>query len=93
MRKSAWSIFRIVRKNESACLNRPTEPNDDLLGYNAIQGMEYLDKVICETLRMFPPVAISFRQCTKDYQLPGGAILEKGTEVQVMDAFVKSHLN
>ena len=70
----------------------PAEPNDEFLGYNAIQGMEYLDKVICETLRMFPPAVISFRQCTKDYQLPGGAMLEKGTEVQVMDAFEKSHL-
>ena len=68
-----------------------TEPNDELLGYNAIQGMEYLDNVVCETLRMFPPVAISFRQCTKDYQLPGGAILERGTEVQVRDAFEKLH--
>ena len=55
---------------------------DDFLGFNAVQGMEYLDKVVCETLRMWGPVDISFRQCTKDYELPGGVILEKGTEIQ-----------
>ena len=39
--------------------------------------------VINETLRLFPPVGISFRQCTKDYKMPNGCILKKGTEVQV----------
>ena len=54
----------------------------DCLGFSAVQGMEYLDKVVCETLRMWSPLDISFRQCTKDYQLPGGVVLEKGTEIQ-----------
>ena len=54
----------------------------DCLGFSAVQGMEYLDKVVSETLRMWGPVDISFRQCTKDYELPGGVILEKGTEIQ-----------
>ena len=39
--------------------------------------------VINETLRLFPPVGVSFRQCTKDYKMPNGSILKKGTEVQV----------
>ena len=39
--------------------------------------------VINETLRLFPPVGISFRQCTKDYKMPNGCTLKKGTEVQV----------
>ena len=58
---------------------------DDCLGFSAVQGMEYLDKVVCETLRMWSPLDISFRQCTRDYQLPGGVILEKGIEIQARD--------
>ena len=57
----------------------------DCLGFSAVQGMEYLDKVVCETLRMWSPLDISFRQCTKDYELPGGVVLEKGTEIQARD--------
>ena len=44
--------------------------------------------VINETLRMFPPLGISFRECTKDYKMPNGSILKKGTEVQVLGEFM-----
>ncbi|OAD59536.1 putative cytochrome P450 6a23 [Eufriesea mexicana] len=39
------------------------------LSYAAVQDMEYLHKVISETLRKYPPVVILNRVCTKETQL------------------------
>lgn len=39
--------------------------------YNDIKGMEYLDMVLHETLRLFPPIPLLFRNVTKDISLDG----------------------
>ncbi|PNF15722.1 Cytochrome P450 6k1 [Cryptotermes secundus] len=50
--------------------------------YEAITEMEYLDKVFCETLRMYPPVPAVTRECTKTIKLPGTDVtVEKGVHV------------
>ncbi|KAK7789228.1 hypothetical protein R5R35_007053 [Gryllus longicercus] len=44
--------------------------------------MSYLDKVIQETLRKYPPLPNHFRRCTVPYTIPGTKVrLEKGTRV------------
>ncbi|XP_066257307.1 probable cytochrome P450 6a13 [Euwallacea similis] len=54
------------------------------LSYEALMDMKYLEQVIHEALRLFPPVPILPRECTKDYQVPGtDMIVEKGTTVHV----------
>jgi cytochrome P450 len=63
-----------------------TNTTDGIPDYNTIQHLEYLDMVIHETLRMFPPVGVSFRECTADYKLPCGAIIKKTTEIQGRDS-------
>ncbi|XP_055306358.1 uncharacterized protein LOC129570685 [Sitodiplosis mosellana] len=51
--------------------------------YDAIQKMKYLDQVICEVLRKWPPAIQVDRICVKDYVYDGGNKLqfkvEKGT--------------
>lgn len=37
------------------------------LTYDALQKMKYLDQVICETLRRWPPLPQTDRVCSKDY--------------------------
>ncbi|XP_038211821.1 cytochrome P450 9e2-like [Zerene cesonia] len=39
------------------------------LDYNAIQKMSYMDMVVSEVVRLWPPVASLDRICTKDYNL------------------------
>ncbi|CAG9859151.1 unnamed protein product [Phyllotreta striolata] len=52
----------------------------DEITYEAIMEMDYLDKVIQETLRKYPPVAVIPRQCCKDYKIPDTNVtLEAGT--------------
>lgn len=37
------------------------------IGYDALQKMKYMDQVICETLRKWPPAPQNDRVCVKDY--------------------------
>lgn len=47
--------------------------------YEALQNMKYLDMVVSESLRMWPPVAAMDRQCTKPYVMETSA----GKKVQL----------
>ncbi|KAK7867290.1 hypothetical protein R5R35_002117 [Gryllus longicercus] len=54
------------------------------LTYDAVQEMDYLDKVLSEALRKYPPGHVLVRQCTRDYAVPGSSVvLEKGLRVLV----------
>nr|XP_053631335.1 cytochrome P450 9e2-like [Cherax quadricarinatus] len=54
------------------------------LTYQAIMEAQYLDACISETLRLNPPAALTERQCTKDYCLPGtDVIISKGIMVTI----------
>ncbi|GLH10348.1 AGAP012296-PA-like protein [Gryllus bimaculatus] len=55
--------------------------------YEAIQGMKYLDAVISEVLRLYPPAPSTDRICQNDVVLPAGEnsnaiTIPKGTIVQ-----------
>ncbi|XP_037902820.1 probable cytochrome P450 6a14 [Hermetia illucens] len=52
------------------------------LTYEAVKEMVYVDQIITESLRKYPPVVNLIRQPFKDYRVPGTKIiLEKGTSV------------
>ncbi|XP_069682464.1 cytochrome P450 6a2-like [Periplaneta americana] len=52
--------------------------------YEAIKEMTYLDKVVSETLRKYPPITFLNRNCNKDYQIPGtDLVVERGIEVVI----------
>jgi len=40
------------------------------LTYEAVHGMKYLDMVVSETLRMYPPAVLIDRRCVKTYTVP-----------------------
>ncbi|XP_050346010.1 cytochrome P450 9e2-like isoform X1 [Nymphalis io] len=43
--------------------------NDGKLNFNSIQNMTYMDMVISEVLRLWPPAVALDRLCTKDYNM------------------------
>lgn len=59
--------------------------NGKPITYEVIQEMRYLDQVVCETLRRWPPLGQLERLCVKDYVFDNGKDLrfaiEKGTRV------------
>ncbi|KAL0270234.1 UNVERIFIED_CONTAM: hypothetical protein PYX00_007706 [Menopon gallinae] len=57
---------------------------DGDITYDTLQSMEYLDMVVNETLRKYPPAGTLQRQCGKDYYIPElDFTIEKGTPVTI----------
>ena len=42
-----------------------------MLDYSSIQRLPYMDMVIKETLRKYPPTAVVPRRCTREYTFQG----------------------
>ncbi|KAK4878673.1 hypothetical protein RN001_011179 [Aquatica leii] len=59
--------------------------NHNGVTYEAVASMRYLDQVINETLRKYPPVALMTRVCTEDYLVDSNrnVVIKKGTKVAV----------
>ncbi|GAB0087598.1 hypothetical protein DMENIID0001_019260 [Sergentomyia squamirostris] len=52
------------------------------LTFDSIKELTYLRQCVDETLRLYPPAAQLFRQCVKDYKIPGtDYIIEKDTQI------------
>lgn len=60
--------------------------NGKRVNYDAIQKMKYMDQVITETLRKWPPAAMVDRICVKDYVFDDGDVklnIKKGTPINL----------
>ncbi|XP_045493212.1 cytochrome P450 4C1-like [Colias croceus] len=55
--------------------------DDHPLDKNSLRDLDYLQRVIKESLRLFPPVPIIGRKLDTEVKLPSGAILPEGAEV------------
>ncbi|KAI4471433.1 cytochrome p450 [Holotrichia oblita] len=78
----AWhqDIQQRLREEILEVLNR----YDGEITYEAIMDMKYMDHVLDESLRKYPPVPFLNRKCGKDYKVPEtDLILEKGTSVMI----------
>nr|CAD7194523.1 unnamed protein product [Timema douglasi] len=52
--------------------------------YEALQELKYMDAVVDETLRKYPPAGSLTRFCTKDYQIPGTRVnIDKDVKVVI----------
>lgn len=55
-------------------VNDAIAKRDGKLTYDAVQDMKYLDLVILETLRKYPPAPLLSRRCENEYQIPGSKV-------------------
>ncbi|CAH1732596.1 unnamed protein product [Aphis gossypii] len=69
-----------VREEMNATKNRHSGEIDD----EFLKELHYLEMVIAETLRKYPPLITLFREATQDYQVPDDIlVIEKGTKVLI----------
>ncbi|XP_058057479.1 probable cytochrome P450 6a20 [Anopheles bellator] len=65
------------------CVRDVLSKHNGQLSYDAIMQMEYVEWIINETLRLYPPVATLHRITTQPYRLPNGKLLPQGVGVIV----------
>ncbi|XP_049814799.1 cytochrome P450 6k1-like [Schistocerca nitens] len=76
---------RDIQKKVQEEIDDVLKKNNGDVTYDIIMTqMPYLEKVVNETLRMYPPVPILNREAVQDYKLPGyDCVLEKGTKLLI----------
>nr|WCO04824.1 cytochrome P450 monooxygenase [Bemisia tabaci] len=60
------------------------EAHDGNLDFDSMKELEYMDAVLAETLRKYPPASILIRRCNEAFCVPGtSVVIEEGTGVYV----------
>nr|XP_024216020.1 probable cytochrome P450 6a13 isoform X1 [Halyomorpha halys]XP_024216021.1 probable cytochrome P450 6a13 isoform X1 [Halyomorpha halys] len=51
--------------------------------FDSLKELKFLDNCLSETLRLYTPIPFLIRECSKDYTLPDGAVIEKGMNILI----------
>ncbi|XP_053692627.1 uncharacterized protein LOC128741077 [Sabethes cyaneus] len=73
----------VIQENGRRCVNDVLGKHDGKFSYEALMEMNYIDWIIQETLRLYPPVASIHRITSKPYKLPNGSVIPEGTGVLI----------
>jgi len=65
--------------------------NNGKLSYEVVNTLDYLDMVVNETLRKYPPGVRLERRCTKDYKLPGFEYVVKKDDLVAIPTYAIHH--
>uniref|UniRef100_A0A1B6H3K8 Cytochrome P450 n=1 Tax=Cuerna arida TaxID=1464854 RepID=A0A1B6H3K8_9HEMI len=58
--------------------------HDNIISYQALQDMTYLDQIINETMRRYPPFPFLTRVCTNKYKIPGSTFeMDQGVSIVI----------
>ncbi|XP_062552483.1 probable cytochrome P450 6a20 [Armigeres subalbatus] len=72
-----------VQDKGRKCVHEALDKHGGKLTYDSLMEMTYIDCIIQETLRIYPPVATIHRVTTKPYKLPNGSVLPEGIGVVI----------
>ncbi|XP_059484972.1 cytochrome P450 9e2-like [Neocloeon triangulifer] len=81
------SVNKEAQKKLQADIDQALKNHGGKLCYDALKDMKYLDAVVQETLRKYPPAVNIMRICTKNYIIPGTKVqIDEGTPL-IIPAF------
>lgn len=73
-----------VQNKLRAEISKSFDTNDGKLSYDSLNEMKYVDMVVLEALRKYPPINVVTRKCTKEYKIPNSQlVVPKGTQVTI----------
>ncbi|RZC32690.1 cytochrome P450 6a2, partial [Asbolus verrucosus] len=73
-----------IRNKARTEISKVLEKHGGKLTYDAVMEMHYVDTVILETMRKYPPAPVFLRKCTKSYRIPEtDIIIEEGLSVLI----------
>jgi cytochrome P450 len=86
--------FWLLSKNphvESEVLKEIKEKSETPV-YDEVKDMVYTHASLCESMRLYPPVAADSKEAVNDDVLPDGTVVKKGTRVTYIIAHVMQRL-
>ncbi|XP_059478273.1 probable cytochrome P450 6a14 isoform X1 [Neocloeon triangulifer] len=73
-----------VQRKAQLEIDEVLEKYNGKVTYEALKDMKYLECVLKESMRKYPPVPFLSRECTKTYTIPNTNVtIDKGTMVQI----------
>lgn len=73
-----------IQTNLRQEIDKKLNENNGQLLYETVTEMKYLDMVVNEGLRKYPPINVLTRKCTKEYNVPNtNLIIPKGTQCTI----------
>ncbi|XP_055588831.1 uncharacterized protein LOC129741148 [Uranotaenia lowii] len=72
-----------VQEKGRKCVLETLAKHNGQFTYDSLMEMNYIDCIINETLRIYPPVATLHRMTNKPYKLPNGAIIPEKTGIVI----------
>ncbi|XP_046989030.1 cytochrome P450 6k1-like [Schistocerca americana] len=85
----SYSLYELalhedIQSNLQLEIDSVLQRHDGNITYDGIAEMSYLDKVVSETLRKYPPLSFLNRDCVKPYRIPDSdVVVDRGTGILI----------